>query len=153
MPEGDPAVIGVGTLHTLIGIALLAHGLITSAIGLGAATNPSGAGMALPSWFDWWPGSFGRSWLVETLSLGTGAAIVGGLIWVSAGVLLVAGSLGWLGIGFFEAVRFQLLLSGAAISLLALVLYFHPLYLLAAGINVAIVAITLAKVFAPETAA
>lgn len=139
-------------MHTLVGIGLLAHGLITSAIGLGSATNPGGAGMALPSWFDWWPGTFGRSWLVEALSLGNGAAVAGGLVWVTAGLLILAGGLGWLGIGLLEPIRFQMLLGGAVISLLAAVLYLHPLYLLALAINVTIVALTLSRVFGPEGA-
>lgn len=125
--------------HLLVSGVLVAHGLINTAIGFGAVTNPNGPAVALPSWFAWWPGPFGRSWLFEALSLGTGASLVGGFIWLIAGLLLVAGGLGWFGLGTLEGMRAQLLIAGAGVSLVALALYFHPLYLVALAIDIAIV--------------
>lgn len=29
---------------------------------------------AMPSWLSWWPGPFGRSWVFESLNLGSGVA-------------------------------------------------------------------------------
>ena len=125
----------------IIGAFLIAHGLITTAIGFGAVTNPNGQAMSLPTWFSWWPGPFGTSWLFEALHLGATAAVVGGVVWLASGVLLIAGALGWVGLGVLEPMRVQLLIGGAAIGLLALALYFHPIYLLSVLINVAIVAV------------
>lgn len=125
--------------HALVAVILVGHGLITSMIGFGAATSPNATALALPSWFAWWPGPFGRSWAFDALNLGTGAQIVGGFVWLIAGLLIVAGGLGWFGLAQFEGSRTTLLIAGAALSLVALILYFHPIYLVAVGINIAIV--------------
>lgn len=125
--------------HAVVAAILVGHGLITSMIGFGAVTSPTAAGLALPSWFAWWPGPFGRSWLFEALNLGAGAQLVGGFLWLVAGLLITAGALGWFGFGVFEGSRVMLLVTGATLSLVALALYFHPIYLVAVAINVAIV--------------
>jgi hypothetical protein len=138
--------------HLLVAGVLVAHGLITTAIGFGAVTNPSGPAMVLPTWFAWWPGPFGRSWLFEALSLGTGASLVGGFIWLIAGLLLVAGGLGWFGLSILEGMRAQLLLAGAGLSLVALALYFHPLYLVALAIDMAIVVLLWGEVLTARAA-
>ncbi len=39
--------------QALIGAFLVAHGFITTAIGLGTVTNPNGAPMPMPAWFGW----------------------------------------------------------------------------------------------------
>lgn len=128
-------------MQILVGGVLVAHGVITSAIGFGAVTNSAAPSFALPSWLAWWPGAFGRSWLFDAVGLGTGAAIVGGLVWLASGLALVAGGLGWLGVAPMEELRHVLLVSGAALGLVAIALYFHPLYVAALLINVAIVAL------------
>jgi hypothetical protein len=138
--------------HTILAAVLVGHGLITSAIGFGAVTKPNAPSMAVPSWLAW-PSPFGRSWLVEALSLGTGGSILGGIIWLVGGLLLVAGGLGWFGVDIFESMRVPLLLAGAATSLVALVIYFHPLYLLAIVINVAIVVLLWSQFSAARGAA
>ena len=125
--------------HALVGGFLVLHGLITSFIGFGAVTSPSGAPLAMPAWMAWWPGPFGRSWAFEALGLGGGASVVGGLVWLAAGLALIGGGLGWLGIGPLVEARYALLVGGAALGLLALALYFHPFYLAAVLINLAIV--------------
>jgi hypothetical protein len=122
-----------------VAAVLVGHGLITSMIGFGAVTNPNAPAITLPAWFSWWPGPFGRSWFIEALNLGTAAQLVGGFIWLVAGLLVVAGGLGWFGLGLFEGNRFLLLVAGAALGLVALALYFHPIYLVAVALNVAIV--------------
>ena len=58
---------------------LVLHGLITTMTGFSGVTKPDAPPLALPSWFGWWPGPFGRSWLFDALHLGTEAAMVGGL--------------------------------------------------------------------------
>ena len=125
--------------NALVAAILVGHGLITSMIGFGAVTSPSAPAMALPSWIAWWPGPFGRSWAFDALGLGAGAQIIGGAVWLAAGLLIVAGGLGWFGFALFEGSRVSLLVTGAALSLIALALYFHPFYLVAVAIDIAIV--------------
>lgn len=126
--------------NILVATVLVAHGLITSMIGLGALASPNAPAVSLPAWFAWWPGPFGRSWLFEALTLGGPATTLGGFVWLIGGLLIVAGGLGWFGLGLFEGARVTLLVGGAAVSLVALALYFHPLYVVAIAINLAIVA-------------
>ena len=125
--------------QVLVGGFLVVHGLITAMIGFGAVTKPNAPPMALPAWFAWWPGPFGRSWLFEAMNLGSGFALLGGLVWLAAGLALIGGGIGWLGVAPFEGVRYPLLVGGASLGLVALALYFHPLYLAAVLINIAVV--------------
>lgn len=139
--------------HAIVGTVLVGHGLITSMIGLVAVTSPNAPALAVPSWFAWWPGPFGRSWLFDALSLGTAASVVGGLLWLSGGLLIIAGGLGWFGFGPLEGSRVTLLVSGAALSLIALALYFHPIYLVAVVINIAVVLLLWGDFLATRSAA
>lgn len=139
--------------HALVAAILVGHGLITSMIGFGAVTSPNAPAMALPSWFAWWPGPFGRSWAFDAMGLGAGAQILGGVVWLVAGLLIVAGGLGWFGLSLFEGSRVTLLVSGAALSLVALALYFHPIYLLAVAISIAIVYLLWGDFMAARSAA
>jgi hypothetical protein len=125
----------------VVGGFLVLHGLITTMTGFSGVTKPDAPPLSLPSWFSWWPGPFGRSWLFDALHLGAGAAMVGGLIWLAAGVALIAGGLGWLGVPLLQDMRHALLVGGAGLGLVALVLYFHPIYVIAVAINLAIVAL------------
>jgi len=139
--------------QAIIGAVLIGHGLITSAIGFGAVANPNAPAMALPSWFAWWPGPFGRSWLFDALGLGTAFSVVGGLLWLAAGLLLIGGALGWFGVGFFEGMRIPFLVAGGVIGLVALGLYFHPIYVVAVAINLAIVVLLWEQFIAARSAA
>jgi hypothetical protein len=131
--------------HALVGGFLILHGLITTMIGIGGVTRPNAAAMPLPAWFGWWPGPFGRSWLFDGLYLGTGAAVVGGLIWLVAGIALIGAGLGWLGVPAFREVWQLLALAGGSVGLVALALYFHPIYVIAVLINLALVAVVWAR--------
>ena len=84
--------------HAVVGIVLVAHGLITTMIGFGSMSYPSSAAMPTPSWLAWWPGTLGRSWAFDALNLGSGPALFGGLLWLAAGLALVGAGLGWLGL-------------------------------------------------------
>ena len=84
--------------HAVVGIVLVAHGLITTMIGFGSMSNPSSAAMPAPSWLAWWPGTLGRSWAFDALNLGSGPAMIGGLVWLAAGLALAGAGLGWLGV-------------------------------------------------------
>jgi hypothetical protein len=130
----------------VVGVFLVIHGLITTMIGVGAVTSPNAPAMTLPSWFSWWPGPFGRSWLVESLNLGTPAAVLGGLLWLVAGVALIGAGLGFAG---FAPLRDQwpmLGLVGGVVGLVTVALYFHPLYLAAVVINLVIVVLVWGRV-------
>jgi hypothetical protein len=123
----------------VVGVFLVLHGLITTMIGSGAVSN--GPAMTLPSWFSWWPGPFGRSWLIDSLNLGTPVAVVGGLVWLVSGILLIAAGLGFLGVGPLRDAWPTYAVVGGGLGLVAVVLYFHPLYLAALVINVALAAL------------
>jgi hypothetical protein len=125
----------------VVGGFFVAHGLITSVIGVTAVTNPNSPALALPSFFNWWPGPFGRSWLVDALQLGSGASMAGGVVWLVAGLALIGAGLGFLGVPGVRDAWQTLAFFGGAVGLLTLALYFHPVYLIAVLINVAIVAL------------
>ena len=126
-------------MQVVLAVVLVLHGLITTFIGLGAVTKPNAPAMALPSWFDWWPGPFGRSWAFDAFHLGSGASLVGGLVWLAAGAMLLAGGLGWLGAPVLADAWRTLAFLGASVGIVGLVLYFHPIYLVAIAIDVAII--------------
>ena len=125
--------------QALVAGFLIAHGFITTMIGFGGVTKPDAPPIALPAWFGWWPGPFGRSWLIDALHLGSGASMAGNVLWLAAGLALLGAGLGWLGVPALSGVWQQLALGAAAVALVALALYFHPFYLVAVLINVAIV--------------
>jgi hypothetical protein len=125
--------------HAVVGIVLVAHGLITTMIGFGSMTNPNPAAMPAPSWLGWWPGTLGRSWVLDAFDLGSGPAVIGGLLWLAAGLSLAGAGLGWLGVSAVSAQWQLLALVGAVLGLVALALYFHPFYVVAIVIDVVIV--------------
>jgi hypothetical protein len=125
--------------HVVVGIVLVAHGLITTMIGFGSMSNPTSAAMPTPSWLGWWPGTLGRSWAFDALNLGSGPALIGGLLWLAAGLALVGAGLGWLGVSVVSNQWQMLALVGAVLGLAALALYFHPFYIVAIVIDVLIV--------------
>jgi general stress protein CsbA len=124
--------------HAVVGIVLVAHGLITTMIGFGSMSSPTAAAMPTPSWLGWWPGTLGRSWAFDALNLGSGPALIGGLLWLAAGLALVGAGLGWLGVSVVSNQWQALALVGAVLGLAALALYFHPFYLVAIVIDVVI---------------
>jgi hypothetical protein len=134
--------------HAAVGIVLVAHGLITTMIGFGSMTSPTSAAMPTPAWMAWWPGTLGRSWAFDALNLGSGFAMLGGLIWLAAGLALVGAGLGWLGVPVVSSQWQMLALVGAALGLAALGLYFHPFYVVAIAIDVVIVAAVWGQVVA-----
>jgi hypothetical protein len=123
----------------VVGAFLVLHGLITTMIGSGAVSN--GPAITLPSWFSWWPGPFGRSWLIDALNLGTPVAVIGGLVWLMSGILLIGAGLGVLGLGPLRDAWPTYAVVGGGLGVVAVVLYFHPLYLAALVINVALIAL------------
>ena len=126
-------------LHLVVGGFIIVHGVITTMIGVGGVTTPDSPSMRLSSWFDWWPGPFGRSWLFDALDLGTAWTVLGGLLWVASGLLVIAAGLGYLDVPVVRDVWALLALLGGALGLIAVVLFFHPLYAAAMVINLLLV--------------
>ena len=125
----------------LVGALLVGHGMITASIGFVAVTNPNAPAITLPGLFAWWPGPFGRSWLFEAMNAGTAFSVLGGFVWLVAGLALIGGAIGYFGVSPLEDIRYPLLVAGASLGLVALALYFHPIYLAALVINVAVIAL------------
>jgi hypothetical protein len=127
--------------HAVVGVVLVAHGLITTMIGFRSMTSPDSAAMPAPSWLGWWPGTLGRSWFLDAMNVGSGPAALGGLVWLAAGLALIGAGLGWLGVSALAGQWQMLAFVGAALGLVALGLYFHPFYLVAVVIDVVIIAL------------
>jgi len=134
--------------HAVVGVVLVAHGLITTMIGFGSMTSPNSAAMPAPSWLGWWPGTLGRSWLLDAFNLGSGPAVLGGLVWFAAGLALIGAGLGWLGVSALSDQWQMLAFLGGALGLVALALYFHPFYLVAVAIDVVIMALVWGRLVA-----
>ncbi len=117
-------------MRTWVGLLLLAHGLIT--VGISAGSFAGGEGVPNPAWLSWWPRALGQSWLPARFG------VLGGLLWLAGGLLLIAAGLGLFGIVIPATWWRGLAIGGAAISLVALLLYAHPYYLLGIALNVGI---------------
>jgi hypothetical protein len=122
-------------VQILIGILLALHGLITLAIGGaavgGAATPPE---MSKLPGAGWYPVALGDSWLLHG-----GAAQMGGVLWVLAGLGLLVTALSVFGFVMPGAWREAGLISGA-LGLAGIVLFFHPYYVVAVVANLALIA-------------
>jgi hypothetical protein len=119
---------------------LVVHGLITAASGAGPLTHPHAPGLPHTSW-AWWPTALGRSWVVDGLHLGAGAALAGGLLWAASGLAFLAAAPGVLGVPGLRDVWQPLALGGGTVGLLAMALYLHPWYALGIAINIAVVTV------------
>jgi hypothetical protein len=122
-------------MKLLLAVLLIIHGLIVAAQA-GGSFNP-GPGIANPSWLPWWPTALGQSWLLSRPGLvGSPLVGVGGLLWLAAGVALVAAGLGILGVVVPPVWWRPLAVAGAALSLFMLFVYLHPFYTLGIGADV-----------------
>lgn len=124
-------------MRVWFGLFLIAHGIITTAISSGSFKG--GAGIANPAWLGWWPSALGQSWLLARLGVENSvASTAGGVLWLLGGLALVAAGLSVLGVVVPVEWWRGLAVGGAVISLLALLLYLHPFYVLGIALNVAI---------------
>src|SRR5690606_18724335 len=101
----------------------------------------------------WWPINLGRSWLFSSLDLdrAPSAYWLGGILWLAGGILLVAAGLGvWDFVVSAEWWRI-LAIGGAAISLLMLVIYFHPMMSFGTAASLAILIALLWAKWPPVT--
>ncbi len=117
-------------LRFALGALLILHGLVHPALG-SAPDDP-----AAPPWPSFWQAGSGHSWLLSNAGLGaTVVQWVGVVIWVLATVFLVGA-----GIGVFveQGWWWPLGIAGAVLSLIMIVLYWHPYVAVGAGLNVAI---------------
>jgi hypothetical protein len=137
-------------MKIFVGVLLILHGLITAAQSP-AGFNPSG-GTPNPSWVNWWPTNLGQSWFLARLDmeksfLGT----LSGILWLIAGIALIAAALGLF--GFAVPTMWWRVLAGvgAVISLFLFIFYAHPLFAVGIGANLAILLVLLlAKWPSPE---
>lgn len=124
-------------LRLLIGAMLIVHGLIVAAQSTSAFAGAQP--IANPSWLRWWPTALGQSWVLAGLGLEkTAAAWVAGLLWLAAGVALVAAGLGVFGVLVPQGWWRTLAIGGAGMSLLMLLFYLHPFYGIGIGASAAI---------------
>jgi hypothetical protein len=130
-------------MHIILGIVLILHGLITLAISAGSFT-PQGK-IPNPHWLRWWPSQLGQSWIFP------GIGWPGGLIWLLAGLLLLGAGLGFFGFVIPVAWWIPLAIAGAILGLIALILYFHPYYLLGLLLNIGILWVAVDAALRPDS--
>ena len=130
-------------MHIVFGVVLILHGLITLAISAGSFAPK--ANIPNPDWLRWWPSQLGQSWILP------GIGWPGGLIWLLAGLLLLGAGLGFFGFLIPVAWWIPLAIAGATLGLIALILYFHPYYLLAVLLNIGILWVALDAALRPAS--
>ena len=119
-------------MKIFIAVLLIVHGLIVTGQSSGSF-NPVG-GVKNPAWLSWWPANLGQSWLLSAFGAEqTFVGRAGGILWLAAGIALIAAGLGVLGLVVPSAWWRCLALAGAVISLGMLILYLHPFYGLGIG--------------------
>jgi len=120
----------------VVGTLIVVHGLITLAIGstaLSGAPPPQGAS-SLPG-AGWYPLAFGESWLFS------GSAIrLGGVLWLAAGIGLLATAAAMFGFVLPTSAWRVLGVVSAVTGLAALGTFFHPYYVIGILANIAILA-------------
>ena len=128
----------------LIAVILLGHGSIVGAQSLGSFGGGSSQTVN-PSWLNWWPTTFGHSWLLTSFNLeGTLIDKVFGLLWLASGICIIAAALSILGFVVPVTLWRTLAIYGASGSLIMLLLYVHPFFLIGILVDIAIL-VTLPK--------
>ena len=127
-------------MKLLISVLLILHGLIVAGQSAGSFGSAIPNELQNPSFVNWWPINMGRSWLFSWLGLDRTLAVyrIGGLLWLVGGIALVAAGLGVLGFIIPTAWWRDLTIGGAAISLLMLAVYFHPITIIGTASSLAI---------------
>ena len=126
-------------MKVLIAVLLIVHGLIV--IGQSSGSFKPIGGLKNPVWLSWWPANLGQSWLLSGLGIEQSfVARAGGVLWLVAGVALVAAGLGILGYIIPFTWWRTLALAGAVISLIMLAIYMHPFYAIGIGASVVLLA-------------
>ena len=127
-------------MKLLISVLLILHGLIVAGQSAGSFGSTIPNELQNPSFVSWWPINMGRSWLLSLLGLDRTLVVyrIGGLLWLAGGIALVAEGLGALGFIVPADWWRTLAISGAAISLFMLAVYFHPLMILGTASSLAV---------------
>ena len=131
-------------MKILITVLLVLHGLIVAAQSAGSFGATIPAEVPNPAFVSWYPVNMGRSWLISALGLERSliAYRVGGLLWLIGGLALVAAGLSLSGILSPVDWWRSLAMVGSVISLLMLLLYFHPLMIIGTASSVAVLIAT-----------
>ena len=127
-------------MKLLISVLLIIHGLIVAGQAAGGFGSTIPREIQNPSFMSWWPIGLGRSWLFSWLGLEKTLAVyrIGGLFWLAGGIALVAAGLGVLGFGVPTTWWRDLAIGGAAISIIMLTIYFHPMTIIGTASSLAI---------------
>lgn len=138
-------------LKYLIAVILIGHGFIVSAQS-GSNFGSGNSQVANPSWLSWFPVTLGRSWFLTAFKLeGTLVDKAFGLIWLASGLCIVAAALGILGFIIPRELWRTLAIYGASGSLIMLLLYLHPFFIIGILVDVAILVTLLWTKWLPET--
>jgi hypothetical protein len=138
-------------MRIFVSVLLVLHGLITAGQS-GGSFNPTG-GVANPRFVAWWPLNLGQSWLLSRLGIEKGfVGTLAGVLWLASAAALIGAGLGLLGlivpVGWWR----PLAGIGAAVNLFMLVVYAHPIYLLAAAADLAVLLVLLPGRWPPPEA-
>lgn len=127
-------------MKLVLSVLLIVHGLIVAGQAAGSFGSTIPGEVQNPSFVNWWPVNMGRSWLLSWLGLDKTLAIyrLGGLLWLTGGIMLVAAGLSVLGFVVPPDLWRGLAIGGAAISLFMLALYFHPLTIIGTASSLAV---------------
>jgi hypothetical protein len=127
-------------MKLLISVLLILHGLIVAGQSAGSFGSTFPNELQNPSFVSWWPINMGRSWLFSLLGLERTLFVyrIGGLLWLAGGIALVAAGLGVLDFVIPSEWWRSLAIGGAAISLLMLAVYFHPIMIIGTASSVAV---------------
>ena len=127
-------------MKLLIAVLLIIHGLIVAGQAAGSFGSTIPKELQNPAFVSWWPISMGRSWLFSWLGLEKTLAVyrIGGLLWLAGGIALVAAGLGVWGFVIPPDWWRGLAISGAALSLFMLAVYFHPITIIGTASSLAV---------------
>lgn len=127
-------------MKLLISALLIVHGLIVAGQAAGSFGSTIPSELQNPSFVSWWPMNMGRSWLFSLLGLERILTVyrIGGLLWLVGGIALVAAGIGVLGFIVPNDLWRISAIVGAAISLLMLTLYFHPIMIIGTASSLAV---------------
>lgn len=116
-------------MKIVFAILLIVHGIIVAAQS-STSFKPKG-GTPNPAWMKWFPANLGQSWLFSKSGIEKMPAVKDlGYVWIIAGVALILAGLGVLGVVIPVALWRALALVGAVLSLIMLIVYFHPFYII-----------------------
>ena len=127
-------------MKLLISVLLIIHGLIVAGQSAGSFGSTIPNELQNLSFLIWWPINMGRSWILSLLGLDRTLVVyrIGGLLWLAGGIALIAAGLSVLGFIVPSDWWRILAISGAAISLFMLAVYFHPITIIGTASSLAV---------------